>query len=137
MPLANNLELKQLDRKKVKGRRKDMIEVICDSLGLSSETEANMLRQIIARSIKYEGITSKEASSLLKVPRTTALYHLNRLIDKGLIVRKGRRYYLRSYDLSDTLEEMRHEVEREFERLIEFAKEVDSIIERELFGREE
>lgn len=106
-----------------------------DLTGEKESLEPVMLKEIIDKSIKGSGVTSKELNSKLDTPRTTVIYHLNRFIYSGLVVRKGRRYYLRSIDMESTLEEMQADMTREFQRLMSMAEKLDGIFEEELHGR--
>jgi predicted transcriptional regulator len=97
--------------------------------------EPGMLKEIISGSVKGSGVTSKELNIRLETPRTTVIYHLNRFIYSGLVVRKGRKYYLRSEDMESTLEEMQADMTREFQRMMEIAEKLDDIIEEDTYGR--
>ncbi len=97
--------------------------------------EPVMLKEIINNSIKGSGVTSKELKRKLDTPRTTVIYHLNRFIYSGLVVRKGRRYYLRSDDMESTLEEMQADMTREFQRMMSMAEKLDEMLEEDMHGR--
>ena len=91
--------------------------------------EPLMLKRLIIKSISGDGVTSKELQKDLETPRSTVIYHLNRFIDAGLIIRKGRNYYLRSDDLASTIEDIQAEMIREFDRVITLAQKIDGILE--------
>ena len=91
--------------------------------------------EIINKSIKGNGVTSMELKMRLGTPRTTVIYHLNRMIYSGIVVRKGRKYYLRSTDMASTLEELQADMQREFMRMIEFAQKMDAMFESDIYGR--
>jgi predicted transcriptional regulator len=115
-----------------------MVVWFCQSLDLAGSREAvetEILKEIIGSSASGDGVTSKELNNKLETPRTTVIYHLNRFISSGLIVRKGRKYYLRSEDMVGTLEELQADMEREFQRLVQVAAEMDQILEGGLHGR--
>ncbi len=97
--------------------------------------EPFMLKEIINGSRKGDGVTSKELNSKLEAPRTTVIYHLNRFIYSGLVVRKGRKYYLRSEDMESTLEELQADMMREFQRMMAMAEKLDEILEEDTHGR--
>ena len=110
----------------------------CKVFDLASEKdtlEPAMLSEIIKNSVTGEGTTSKVLNRKLSAPRSTVIYHLNRFIYTGLVVRKGRRYYLRSEDMEGTIEEMQADIEREFNRMLEFAQKMDSLLESGLYGK--
>ncbi len=101
---------------------------VFDLSGRGDETEPGMLKEIVEKSINGEGITSKALNKKLSVPRSTVIYHLNRLIYTGLIIRRGRRYYLRSGDMESTIEDIRSDMFREFEKMLGFAERLDRIV---------
>jgi hypothetical protein len=94
-----------------------------------SAIEPLILQEIANTSLKGDGTTSKMLNKKLSVPRSTVIYHLNRFIYSGLVIRRGRKYFLRSNDMVSTLEDLQGEILREFSRLIEFAEKMDEIIE--------
>jgi predicted transcriptional regulator len=108
----------------------------CKVFGLGEkELEPAMLKEIIENTTGGSGTTSKDLNRKLDVPRTTVIYHLNRFIYSGIVVRKGRRYYLRSEDMESTIEELQADMEREFGRMMEFAQKMDELIESDMHGR--
>jgi len=114
-----------------------LVSWFCESLDLSDKDnlEPTMLKEIINRSMNGNGVTSMELKVRLDTPRTTVIYHLNRFIHSGIVVRKGRKYCLRSTDMASTLEELQGDMEREFVRLIEFAEKMDVMFESDVYGR--
>ncbi len=113
-----------------------LVSWFCESLDLSDRDslEPRILKEIINNSMSGAGITSKELNESLETPRTTVIYHLNRFIYSGIVIRKGRKYYLRSTDMASTLEELQADMEREFMRLIEFAQKMDALFESDIYG---
>jgi predicted transcriptional regulator len=117
----------------------EFVNWFCKVFNLSeskSSAEPKMLRIIANRSFSYEGITSKELHKLLSMPRSTTIYHLNRFISSGIVVRKGRKYYLRSENMEDTIGELQDDMLREFNRMMDFAEKFDKLVESEVYGRE-
>lgn len=114
----------------------ELTEWFCRVFGLGVKgLEPAMLKEIIENTNEGEGITSKDLNRKLEVPRTTVIYHLNRFIYSGIVVRKGRRYFLRSEDMESTIEELQADMEREFNRMLEFAQKMDELIESDVHGR--
>ncbi|MGC8587098.1 MAG: hypothetical protein ACP5K9_02295 [Candidatus Micrarchaeia archaeon] len=117
----------------------ELIRWFCRAFGLTEkpeDMEPKLLKAIVHASFAGKGITSKELYKMLEEPRSTIIYHLNRLIETGVIVRKGRRYYLRSADMQSTIEELQADMMREFERFEEYAEKLDSLFEADNYGRE-
>ncbi len=99
----------------------------CDD---GDDKEIYLLKEVIKKSFSDEGVTSKNLTSDLELPRTTIIYHLNRFINSGIVVRRGRKYFLRSEDMASTFEEVQQDMEREFNKLIEYAKKFDKMMEK-------
>jgi predicted transcriptional regulator len=109
----------------------------CRAFDLASKDESlepALLKEIVSASTSGSGVTSKELNSRLDIPRTTVIYHLNRFIGSGLIVRKGRKYFLRSEDMESTIEELQADMLREFSRMLEFAERFDEILTGDTLG---
>ncbi len=114
-----------------------LLEWFCDVFDLAGRNnviEPEMLRRIAEESINGQGVTSMELKRKLEIPRSTVIYHLNRFIYSGLVIRKGRKYCLRSKDMAGTIEELQADMLREFGRLMEFAQRLDAIMEDDSNG---
>ncbi|MEM0149430.1 MAG: hypothetical protein QXW10_00855 [Candidatus Micrarchaeaceae archaeon] len=112
-----------------------LISWFCEALGLSGEGESDsieseILKKFLMAAQKNIGISSSNIKLGKGVPRSTVIYHLNRLIESGLIVKRGRKYYMRAQALSTSIEEIEYDIDREFQRMIDMAKEFDR-----LFGK--
>ena len=94
-----------------------------------------MFKELVENSMKGTGTTSKELNKELDLPRSTVIYHLNRFMSSGLVVRKGTRYYLRASDFETTIQELQSEMLMEFNRMMQFASKLDEIMEDEINGR--
>lgn len=116
----------------------DLVSWFCEAFGLSDEKhsiEQEILKEITSASITGNGLTSKELAKKLEIPRTTTIYHINRLISIGLATRKGRKYLLREVDMKGTIEAMQADLAREFERMLEFADMLDKMLIGGDYGR--
>ena len=110
----------------------ELVDWFCKVFGLSgekNEVEPALLKEVIKTSLLGDGTTSKVLNEKLDMPRSTVIYHLNRFIYSGLVVRRGRRYYLRSEDMASTIEDLQNDIDREFNRMMEFAEKMDSLFE--------
>ncbi|MEM3272713.1 MAG: winged helix-turn-helix transcriptional regulator [Candidatus Micrarchaeaceae archaeon] len=108
-----------------------LVSWFCKAFGLSEDKhsiEQEILKEITAASLTGNGLTSKELAQKLEIPRTTTIYHINRLISIGLATRRGRRYLLREADMESTIEAMQADIIREFERMLEFADMLDKML---------
>jgi len=125
--------------KPMKKQEEDILKWFCLELGLSSKDdeegiETEILKKFIIAAYKNEGITSLKLKEMLNYPlaRSTIIYHLNRLINAGLIVKKGRYYFLRGMIMSRTIEELEYDLDREFKRMIEAAELLDKIMSKKI-----
>jgi predicted transcriptional regulator len=137
MVLEEKIVLKTMNRPSKESVDK-LSEWFCQVLGLGSkdnELEPEILKAVISGSVVGNGITSKDLNTELEIPRSTVIYHLNRFICSGIVVRKGRKYYLRSEDMKGTIEELQADMEREFVRMMEFADKMDKLLEDDFHGR--
>ncbi|MEM3400021.1 MAG: hypothetical protein QXP42_04290 [Candidatus Micrarchaeia archaeon] len=108
----------------------DEIEWLLSSLGFEGEEEGNevprgIFRCLLEASYKGMGVSSIELCKESKVTRGAVVYHLNRFIKRGVVVRRGREYYLRRLTLRDTLEEIEEDILRMMRRMIKVADEID------------
>ncbi len=108
---------------------------VFDLGGKEDGLEPSIFKEIIANNTGGNGVTSKALTKKLDVPRSTVIYHLNRLIYSGLVVRKSTRYYLRSEDMHGTIEELHADMEREFSRMMQFADMMDKMFEDSIYAR--
>jgi predicted transcriptional regulator len=106
-----------------------------DLLGKDDQLEQTMFKELVENSLKGVGISSKELNEDLNLPRSTVIYHLNRFISSGLVIRKGRKYYLRAEDFESTIQELQTEMLNDFSRMMQFASKLDELMESEIYGR--
>ncbi|MDE1811099.1 MAG: hypothetical protein KGH66_03595 [Candidatus Micrarchaeota archaeon] len=110
-----------------------MIKWFCNVLGLSDEKgesiEEQMLREFADAAYKNEGLSSAEITLDTPIARSTVIYHINRFIDTGLVVKRGRKYYLRASEMSKAIEEIEYDIEKEMHRMLDTAKEFDRLME--------
>jgi DNA-binding transcriptional ArsR family regulator len=118
-------------------KRKDQRELIrwfCMAFGLESSTdkgigiEEELLRELAEATYSDKGLSSSKIKLREGVARSTVIYHLNRLMEAGLVTRRGRRYYLRSADMYRSIEEIEYDLTREMKRMLDFAKEFDRVM---------
>ena len=108
------------------GRRSDRNNFMMRLKWLSDELGAEILKEILRAESKGGIIRSISISKKMRVTRGGAVYHLNKLMASGLIVRRGRDYELRGQNLSDTVEEMEQDMRRFFRQIRRMADEIDS-----------
>jgi predicted transcriptional regulator len=103
------------------------VEWLCDCLGFGGDELAITIFKDLLKA-NYEGRfpSSTELCRGKEVTRAAVIYHLNRFIERGLIERRGRAYFLRDTTLASTIEEIEEDVLRYFKRLKDVAKKIDS-----------
>lgn len=111
-----------------------MLKWFCDVFGLSSggndTIEEQILRNFtVAAAYGNRGLASSELKLDTDLARSTVIYHLNRFIDAGLLVKRGRKYYLRASEMQKAIEEIEYDISREMRRMLDTAKEFDRLME--------
>ena len=73
-------------------------------------------------------ISSDELAEKIGLSRGTIIHHINKLIESKIIVVSNNRYFLRVNSLRNLIEEMKRDLEKQFQELEIVAKEIDSIV---------
>lgn len=81
----------------------DEFEQICKLFGALSErdtghTVVRVYKVVIERAHPQNGIGSSELADIESLNRLTALHHLNRLAELGMLEKRGPRYYPRDFE---------------------------------------
>ncbi|HVC58085.1 MAG TPA: winged helix-turn-helix domain-containing protein [Candidatus Acidoferrales bacterium] len=109
-----------------------MIKWFCNVLGLSDDEgesiEEQMLKEFADAAYNNEGLSSSEIKLETPMARSTVIYHLNRFMDTGLVVKRGRKYYLRASEMSKAIEEIEYDIEKEMKRMLDTAREFDRLM---------
>lgn len=110
----------------------DIIRWFCRVLGLASRegdsVEEQIFKSFAEAAYLNKGLASSELKLESDITRSTVIYHLNRFIDAGLLVKRGRRYFLRASGLSKAIEELEYDIDREMRRMFDAAKEYDRLM---------
>ncbi len=107
----------------------------CKAFGLvgekgGSDIEVQIMKKFLTASFDNKGLSSSEIKiGKQPIARSTIIYNLNRFIESGLVVKKGRKYYFRAKELSSAIEEIEYDIEREMQRMLDIAKEFDKLFE--------
>jgi hypothetical protein len=104
------------------------IDWICECLGLAGERNdlaREIFRNLILASRQRKGISTREIKEERNVTQAAVVYHINIFQSSGLIIKKGRRYFLRGPTLEATLEEMEQDMLRRMSRLRKIAKRLE------------
>jgi predicted transcriptional regulator len=117
-----------------------IIKWFCEVFGLAGEDETNpigeqILKNFVQAAQRDSGLSSSELKLDTDLARSTVIYHLNRFIDAGLLVKKGRKYFLRASEMQKAIEEIEYDVSREMQRMMDTAKEFDMLLQGSMGGR--
>lgn len=110
-----------------------IIKWFCEALGIAagnddSDVEERIFRALAYAALNNEGVSSTDLTAGGKLARSTIIYHLNRLMDMGLITRRGRKYRLRATNLSKMVKELEYDLDREMSRMLDVAQEFDRLM---------
>ncbi len=109
-----------------------IIRWFCRVFGLATETGGSLEEQIFQNfaeaAYTNKGLSSAELKLDTELSRSTVIYHLNRFIEAGLLVKHGRRYFLRASELSKAIEEIEYDIDREMSRMLNTAREYDRMM---------
>lgn len=109
------------------------IEWICECLGLAdreNELATEIFKELLHATKERDGVSSKEITEKKNVTQGAIVYHLNIFMSSGLVVKQGRRYYLRSTSLDETMEGLEQDMLRRMRKLRELAKHIDEEMEQ-------
>ncbi len=110
-----------------------IIKWFCIVFGLleedtGSNIETQILKKFIMNANENNGITSSSLKFNKPTPKSTVIYHLNRFISSGLIIKKGRKYYLRATDLAKSIEEIEYDINKEFKKMFDTATDFNKLM---------
>ncbi len=114
---------------------KKMIKWFCEVFGLADDNDSfnsiseQILKNFIEAAHSSTGLSSSELNLHTDLARSSVIYHLNRFVDAGLLVKKGRKYYLRASEMQKAIEEIEYDINREMQKMIDTAREFDRLME--------
>lgn len=105
------------------------IEWLFKCLGFGDE-EDRVAKEVFKEILRNagNGIRSADISGKCNVTQGAVVYHLNTLMQKGLVIKQGRLYYLKKSSVEATLGELEEDVLRRFERMRRIARMMDEMI---------
>ncbi|MFQ5406601.1 MAG: hypothetical protein ACE5DI_05600 [Candidatus Micrarchaeia archaeon] len=110
----------------------DEFEEFFKILGLLSERDTNQtvvrVFRVIVQNDTDEGLRSSTLAQLARLNRLTTMYHLNRLVEAGLLEKHQARYFFKKSALEQTVKEFEREAEESFAR----ARRLATLMRREL-----
>lgn len=117
-------------RKPARPSLNEELQWLGSSLGLFGERDKDkscfrLFIELVKASKLGVPMSSDDLARTLGLTRGTAVHHLNRLMETGLVVYDGRRYWLRQNDLELLIDEIRKDIERQLDDLRRAAREID------------
>ena len=135
--LAREIAIREVERPREHNVEKD-IQWICECLGLADREDdiaVDIFRELLRAAKEREGVTTREIVEREKtskpVTQSAIVYHINIFVRNGIVIKQGRRYYLRSARLDDMIEEMEFEMLRRMRKMRELAKHIDEELRQE------
>ncbi|MEW6329408.1 MAG: ArsR family transcriptional regulator, partial [Candidatus Micrarchaeota archaeon] len=84
-----------------------------------------VFKEIVKANYRHRPLSSTKLCEGKGVTRGAIVYHLNKLMQSGLVIRRGRAYYLRAANLSRTLEEVEEDALRTLRRARRISEDID------------
>lgn len=81
---------------------------------------------LVKRSHKSEPLSSDDIAHATDLSRATALHHLEKLVEAGLVLKEKDGYIMRESTLARVVKQMQHDVNQIFSEIEEVAKEIDN-----------
>ncbi|MGV8168926.1 MAG: helix-turn-helix domain-containing protein [Candidatus Nanoarchaeia archaeon] len=108
----------------------DMLQWFGGSLGLFNirDKDRSCFRVFIVllkSGKESKGLSSDEIAELTALSRGTVVYHLNKLIEAGLVREQSKKYYLEAENLKGLIDKLRMDMEQALDTLGEIGKEID------------
>jgi predicted transcriptional regulator len=111
----------------------DKLQWFGGSIGLfglrdKDKSQFRIFISLLKRSRLGHPISSDELAEELHLTRGTVIHHINKLIEAGIVVAHDNRYFLRVAELSQLVQEMKHDLEGSLSVLQEVAGEIDGLL---------
>ncbi len=81
---------------------------------------------VLLRALKNnELLSSDEIAERSNLTRATVIHHMQNLINKGIVISRANKYFLREDNLEDLIYELKNDLLKSFEELEKMAKYLD------------
>lgn len=123
--------LRLIRRRRPAGRGVDIeFSWVCSCLGFCQPKDRDRTAQailglLLEKSRHGGGLRSDDIAESVGKSRGATVNHLNKLMNAGLVTKRGNFYELREASLEDTIRELQRDMERMFEDLLTAAHEID------------
>lgn len=120
-------------REPVKKNVDEDIEWVCNSLGFiglrdQDKTAFGILKALIESAKEGKGLTSEELTKKVQPTIGSVIYHLNKLMKAGLVIKIDSRYELKMRSITSTIEEIENDIRFTLANIKKVALDVDNKI---------
>ena len=120
-------------REPVKKNVDEDIEWVCNSLGFiglrdQGKTAFGILKALIESAKEGKGLTSEELTKKVQPTIGSVIYHLNKLMKAGLVIKIDSRYELKMRSITSTIEEIENDIRFTLANIKKVALDVDNKI---------
>src|SRR3989338_653449 len=105
------------------------IQWICECLSIAdneNDISVDIFKELLRATKEREGVTTREIveheKTAKKVTQGAVVYHLNIFVSRGIVVKEGRKYFLRSANLDEMMGELEEDMLRRMRKMRELAK---------------
>ena len=74
-------------------------------------------------------VSSDDLANRLGLTRATVLHHIDTLMEKGMVVSRGRGYMLRESNLKMLIEDIKQDITRTYDEIAKVAEDIDGFLE--------
>ncbi len=118
-------------RKPSEANLNEQLQWLATSLGLFTLRDRNkscfrIFITLLRNTKQKRVLTSDQIAEMLDLSRGTVIYHINNLLETGLVMHDGNSYMLRVDKLSDLINEVEKDIQRTLGRLKEVAEMIDN-----------
>ncbi|MFA6461052.1 MAG: ArsR family transcriptional regulator [Candidatus Woesearchaeota archaeon] len=103
------------------------LQWIGNSLGLFNERDkdSSCFRVFITLVKSPKALSSDDIAAKLSLTRGTAVHHLHKLIDSGIVIKEKEGYLLREGNIENLISQIHRDMEQMFLEMKRVAKEID------------
>jgi predicted transcriptional regulator len=109
------------------------LEWFCRTFGFlesrdKKKTAYFIFKALVEATVHNNGLTSDELAEKLSLTRGTMVHHLNKMMKSGLVIFHEGKYKIRERSLKNTVEEIKRDVGRVFENVLNVSETLDQTL---------
>ena len=101
----------------------------CFGMFNKRDKEKSCFRIFINLLKERDSLSSEQIARRSNLSRATVIHHLSKLINSGLVLEEGKKYFLRVNNLEELTREIEKDVSSTFKKLLEISREIDRDLE--------